>query len=239
MNDNVQHAYEVFVDKCNAVCDSKFIMSGNAMIGLLRYLASTPCLMNCVSRCNQGFRYREEFTRAGSGVTFRLPDSPRKVVALATGILYEIDRGKLNFNAFLMKYFGADGDYETAYRLFCTTLIAPYAQAFGQVIREEEQEIEPEVEPDSKRPVSHAVKEQIAPYIAALKEVIESDPSLTDERRKEMLLMTEGLTYAFEMTGTKMIGVVWTGLKSVFASNKSTLSYLRAMEKILNAYAIV
>lgn len=239
MSDNVQHAYEILVDKCNAVIEAKYIMSGNAVIGLLRYLASTPCLMDTVARCNQGFRYREEFDRAGSGAAFRLPESDRKIVALVTGILFDIDRGRINFNAFLMKNFYGDGDYETSYRLFGKTLIEPYAKAFGKMINQEDADVLPELEQESKIPVGTAVKEQIFPYIAAINEVVENDAALSDERKREFLLMTEGLTYAFEIAGTKMIRVVWTGMRSVFAAHKPTQSYLRAMEKILAAYAVI
>ena len=238
MNDNVQHAYQIFVNKCEDVTASRYIMSGNKIIGLLRYLAATPCLMEYISKCNQGFRYREEFERATSSILFRMPTEPSKVVALVTGMLYEIDRNRLNINSFLMKFYGND-DYEESYRLFCKGIIEPYSRALGQVIADG---IEPEDEPlqtESRLPVSEAVKEQIYPYICAIEETLESGAALTQERADDMRTMTEGLKYAFEMAGTKMIKIVWTGMRSVFAGYKPTVSYIRAIEKILVSYAIL
>lgn len=237
MNDTVEQSYRIFREKCDEVVRSRYIMSGNSIVLLLRYLASSPELMEYVSKCNQGFRYREEYARATASILFRMPTQPSAIVALVTGMLYEIDRGRLNFNAFLMKFYAND-DIEESYHLFCKGIIEPYARALGQVIERGVEHYE-DAAGDSKLPVGEAIKEQIMPYLSAICEVVEADTSLADDRKREMQIMTDGLRYAFELGSSKMIQTVFVGTKSVYSAYRATQSYIRAIEKILVAYAVL
>ena len=57
-NDGVKQAYTGLVARCNDLSKGKFIMAGNAIKGILRYLASNPSLMGYVAKCNTGFAAR-------------------------------------------------------------------------------------------------------------------------------------------------------------------------------------
>ena len=51
--------------------------------------------------------------------------------------------------------------------------------------------------------------------------------------------MLNGLYYAFEKDNAKMIKVVFVVLKSVMDSYKPGVSYITAIEKILQSYAVI
>ncbi|MGN0771295.1 MAG: hypothetical protein ACI4MI_01780 [Christensenellales bacterium] len=238
MNAETQQAYQIFTMRCREITASKYIMSGNYIMRLLRYVAATPCLMDFVAKCNQGFNYREEFELATSGASFRLPSSKKKIVALVTGMLFEADRNQLNLNAFFIKYFGVS-DYEEGYKLFCKSVIEPYVEAFAIILDEEDQEETPDSTSVKDLPLSDNIKEQIYPYISAMKEVVMSDRTLKEKKRADYMTMLEGFYYSVEMSNSRMIKVVWLGLDSIFESYRPLKSYVKSLRNILESFAVI
>ena len=237
-NENVGQAYNIFRQKCQAIIDSQYLMSSSQIMGLLRYLAGTPCIMEFLAKCNQGLDYRTEFNEAASGVTFKLPQSKKRIVTLVTGMLFDIDRQTLNFTSFLIKFYGNPDDYEESYRLFCKSVLVPYMDAFGMILKDEVEE-ENDISPDKSGIIDESVKEQIYPYISAVKELVVQDSTLKDKKRQEFLTMLDGFHYVIEIFNCKMIEVVWIGLKSVMSSYRPVQSFIKSLESILSAFAII
>lgn len=238
MNAETQQAYQIFSMRCHEIIASKYVMSGNYIMRLLRYVASTPCLIDFVAKCNQGFNYRDEFELASSGASFRLPSSKKKIVALVTGMLFEIDRNQLNLNAFLIKYYGVS-DYEEGYKTFCKSVIEPYIEAFALVLQDDLAEETPDVSSVKDVPLSDNIKEQIYPYISAMKEVVMSDRTLKEKKRADYMTMLEGFYYSIEISNSRMIQVVWIGLDSLFESYRPLKSYVKALRNLLESFAVI
>lgn len=236
-NEVVQQAYAGLVSRCNDLCQAKFIVAGNAIKGILRYLAANPTLMGYVAKCNTGMDYKQEFQAAIVGNSFKVPANSKKAVALVTGLLYEFDRGTQNFHQFLKTFFRSD-DIDLSYRMFCNGVITPYILCFKNVLDEREDENGSRFG-DGDFVVGDMIKESVVPYIASLTEMVAADERLSDETRDDYIAMLEGLYYAFEIASAKMVKVVWLGLKSVMQGYRNANSYLASMQSIMQTYALI
>ena len=136
MDESMQQIYAELAARCTRVKEGKYIMSGNTIASLLRYISSQPVLMSRLEKCNYGFMYSSELETAMSGGIFKLPLGSRKVVALITGLLFELDRGTINFHNFIKKYYRASG-VDTSFDMFVNSVIMPYLMAFKNVLADE------------------------------------------------------------------------------------------------------
>ena len=237
-SENVGQAYNFFRQKCQDIIDSQYLMSDTQILKLLRYIANTPCLMEFLAKCNQGLDFSNEFNEATAGVTFKIPQSKKRLITLVTGMLFAIDRKELNFGSFLLKFYGVSDDYEVSYKLFCKSVLMPYMDAFAMILKDDVEE-DNQLQDDKGGIIDESVKEQIYPYISAVKELVLQDNSLKDKKRQEFLTMLEGFNYVIEIFNCKMIEVVWIGLKSVMSNYRPVQSFLKSLESILNAFAII
>lgn len=236
-NEGIKQAYTGLVARCNDLAKGRFIMAGNAIKGLLRYLASNPSLMGYVAKCNTGVDYKQEFQAAVVGNSFKLPPSSRGVVALVTGLLYEFDRGTQSLHKFLKTFFRSD-DIDQSFRMFCNSVITAYVLAFKNVLDDKEEEKTARFG-EGDFVVQDIVKENVVPYITSLTELVASDERLSDETRDDYITMLEGLYYAFEIASAKMVKVVWLGLRSVMEGYRNAYSYLDGMQALMQAYALI
>ena len=236
-NESLKQAYTGFVSRCNDLSKGRFIMAGNAIKSLLRYLASNPSLMGYIAKCNTGVDYKKEFQAAVVGNSFKLPPSSRGVVALVTGLLYEFDRGTQSLHKFLKTFFRSD-DIDQSFKMFCNSVITAYVLAFKNVLDEKDDEKAARFG-EGDFVVQDIVKENVVPYITSLTELVVSDERLSDETRDDYVTMLEGLYYAFEIASAKMDKVVWLGLRSVMEGYRNAYSYLDGMQALMQAYALI
>lgn len=236
-NESVMQAYTGLVARCNDFSKGRFIMAGNAIKGILRYLAANPSLMGYVAKCNTGVDYKKEFQAAIVGNSFKLPPSSRGVVALVTGLLYEFDRGTQSLHKFLKTFFKSD-DIDQSFKMFCNSVIAAYVLAFKNVLDEKEDDKQARFG-EGDFVVQDIVKENVVPYITSLTELVVSDERLSDETKDDYITMLEGLYYAFEIASAKMVKVVWLGLRSVMDGYRSAYSYLDGMQALMQSYALI
>ena len=173
MDENLQQVYAELTARCKRIKEGKYIMSGNTIAALLRYITSQPALMACLERCNYGFRYGTELEKAMTGGIFKLPLGSRKVVALVTGLLFELDRGSINFHNFIKQYYRA-ADVDASFDMFAGSVIMPYLMAFKNALSGEGEEVSAGLDGDDK-PVSSGVKEQLMPVILQFTEEIAAD----------------------------------------------------------------
>lgn len=237
MDENLQQAYIGLSEHCTRIRDGKYVMSGNTISQLLKYVASQPALLGYIEKCNYGFRYAGELEEATSGGIFKLPLGSRKIVALVTGLLFEFDRGSINMHNFIKKFYRSS-DIDAAFDMFANSVIMPYALAFKSVLSGESDADNAEIVDDDKA-VSSTVREQVLPVIIAFTEAVAADNNLSDEAREDYFVMLEGLYYAFELARAKMVKVVWTGLNAVMRDYKGANSYIRSIRKILEQYAVI
>ncbi len=233
--ESLQKAYAGLVSRCNKLAKYKFLLSGQYIAEVLRYIASTPELIGYVSACNMGVDYRACLAEATAGDFFRLPKDAKTAVALVTGLLYDFDRKVIGLHQFLRTYF-KDDDVDKSYAMFCNKVITPYLLAFKGVLDGGEVDDAPTA---TDNPAEESVRETIIPYIAALTETVMSDEALDDEVKEKYVTMLEGLYLALESSGVKLIKVVWMGMKAVMGDYRGGASYLKSIEKIMKSYAML
>ena len=133
MDENLQQVYSELAAHCNKIKEGKYLMSTGTITSLLRYITAQPALMGCLEKCNYGFRYSAELEAAMSGGIFKLPLGSKKVVALVTGLLFDMIRGTVNFHNFIKKYYRA-ATVDMSFDLFVGSVIMPYLMAFRNVL---------------------------------------------------------------------------------------------------------
>ena len=232
---SVKQAYSLLAERCNVMLNSKFIMSSNCIASILKVIASVPCLTNYLIKCSQDFSFDAAFNQATKTSKFQLPDDSKTTVALVTELLFRFDRKEIDLTKFIKIYF-PEKNFEGSYKAFCQEVIAPYLLSYSTIMREEDVE---DAKKDANVGAFDAARTQVTQYILALTEKVTSDESLKEEKRNDYILMLNGLYYAFEKDSAKMIKVVFIGLKSVMASYKQGASYILAIEKILESYAVI
>lgn len=215
--------------------NSKFIMSSNCIASILKVIASVPCLTNYLIKCSQDFSFDLAFDQATKTSKFTLPDSAKATVAFVSEMLFKFDRKELDLTKFIKIYY-PEKNFEGSYKAFTQDIIAPYLLAFSTIMNEENTD---DAKQESPAAIFDAARVQATQYIIALTEKVTNDESIKDEKRQDYILMLNGLYSAFEKDSAKMIKVVWVGLKSVMASYKQGASYLLAIEKILQTYAVI
>ena len=232
--ESIKKAYTGLVGKCNKLAKNKFIMSGQSIADILKFIAASPELMGYVSSCNSGVDYRKELSDALAGGYLRLPRDSRVAVALVTGLLFDFDRKVIGLYQFLCTYF-KDDDINKSFASFCNRVITPYLLAFKDVLDGGEVEDKPE----SAVLVEDSVRDTIVPYIGALTEAIMSDDALDDDKRNTYVTMLEGLYLALENSGAKLVKVVWLGLKAIMGDYRNGASYLKSIENVMRSYAML
>lgn len=237
MDENLQQVYSGLAARCNKMKEGKYLMSTGTMTSLLRYITSQPALMNCLERCNYGFRYATELETATAGNIFKLPLGSKKVVALVTGLLFEMVRGTINFHNFIKKYYRA-ATVDMSFDLFVGSVVMPYLMAFRNVLEGTAEE-DSAADDDDDTAVGAGVKEQLLPLIMQFTEAVAADNSITDEAREDFYVMLEGLYYSLELSRAKMVKAMFLGLSSVMQDYKNGAAYIRAIRTVLVEYAIV
>ncbi len=233
---NVTQAYALISERGKIMLDSKFIMAANCISSILKTIASVPCLTQYLIKCSQNLDFDLMMSQCTQSSKFVLPSNQKEIVAFVSQLLFKFDRKEIDLTKFIKNYYPAK-DFESSYKTFTQEIIAPYILAFSGITREES-EAQAEVNLDNMT-LLQAVRSQIIQYIQTMVDVIVNDNSLKEEVRDDYLTMLNGFYYSFEISNTKMIKVCWIGLKSVLASYKSSASYMMAIDKILQDYAII
>lgn len=229
-----QKAYNILVDYCDKIARSKYILSTTAIKNMLRFIANTPCLYNYVAKCNQSIKFKDEYFKFIGDDTINLPTNPMAVVAVVTALLYDFDRGNIDMDRFLIKYYKMD-DYEACYQRFCFTVLAGYARAFAGILDYKETVLDAEEEVT----VDDYAKESVMPCVSKMIEIVEADAHISDKLRDDLLTILDGFYYSFELSRAKMVKVCWVGLCAVAKNYKPVQSYMREIKRNLENYALI
>ena len=119
-----------FLDKCAEVKNCKFIMATTKIKDLLKSIVNSAELYEVFNTVAAKFDYiaakercfvedKESFGRN----KVVLPDTVGERLAFIFCLLVEIDRGEIQINSFLQKFYPKDGSYYASYHLFCDEVI--------------------------------------------------------------------------------------------------------------------
>lgn len=126
-----------FLNRCDDLMQSKFILAPSKISDLLRSIAAAPALVALFEKATKPFDYLEAQKQymlpspdgtVNKGAIF-LPDDPMERLAFIFCLLVDIDNQVLNFNLFLQTFFAEDGSYTEAFELFCSQILRPLKSA--------------------------------------------------------------------------------------------------------------
>ena len=134
-----------FLSKCEELKKCKFIMATTKIKDVLKCIVNCPELYRLFEAVTKNFDYREVkkacLVTTNDGIFERsyvvLPQTVGQRLAFIFCLLVEFDRGTVNFNDFLEKYYPEDGSFVASYHGFCDTVIKGLQDAVVQVFKDE------------------------------------------------------------------------------------------------------
>lgn len=227
-------AYSIFLNYCDDVANSSYLLSSRAIKNLLKFIAGTPCLTKYIAKCNSSIKLNETYNSIFGENSLNLPSDNMAIVSVVTKLLFDFDTNNIDMDKFLSAYYKYD-DYSLMYSNFCNTVLVTYAKAFGDVVTYKEKVIEAEEE----KTVDNATKEEVAPYLSKMTRVVEGDSLISDAKKDEIITVLDGLYYSFDTKRAKLVRALWIGLAAVTEKYKPLQSYLREVKRILEDYALI
>lgn len=205
-----------FLKKCGELRSCKFIMATTHIKDVLRSIAASEVLYRLFSEVTKDFDYitakRSCLAVTGEGFaqTCRviLPEQPADRLAFVFCLLAEFDRGSMDLNDFLRRYFPEDGSYSSGFRSFGEAVIAPFEKIVRQLFEEQAQERQ---YVPTAQPAADPARAQRATVIALL---------IAQERN---LIENSGLSGSDKSDGLSMLAGLEDALKDGRASEAEAI----------------
>ena len=123
-------ATKVFVEKCEDVINSRFIIADKKIQDLLKEVVANKTIYEVLEKCLEGFNYEMEFMKARvplvegqNKFVLALPEENEKLVAFVFCLLHEIEDKTRDFQKFLQDFYYNNGSYFEGYNEFCVKVI--------------------------------------------------------------------------------------------------------------------
>lgn len=134
-----------FLDKCELLRKSKFIMATTRIKDVLKSIVNSAALYELFHAVTANFDYvsakRKYLITTHDGLLSRsrmvLPDSPADRLAFIFCLLVEFDHNSMNFNEFLQQFFAEDGSYFSSFHSFCDKVVVSLESIVGEVFADE------------------------------------------------------------------------------------------------------
>ena len=118
-----------FIDSCDAMARSKFILVDKRIGDILKSIATTKPVYNAIAEAMINFNWATTWKVATNKVgDLVVPDDSNKLIAFVFCLLKNIDSNKVNINDVLIKYCSNDEDRRSSYVVFCEKTIIPFKQ---------------------------------------------------------------------------------------------------------------
>lgn len=130
----IREELNAFIERADELIDSKYILADIKIVNLLKSIASSETLLALFKNCLTDFDYslaqkkylvKDKFLSEEKGV-FVLPPNSRELLAFIFNVLVDIDAKRIDFSAFLNKYFYVDGSFSAGYDAFINAMIKPF-----------------------------------------------------------------------------------------------------------------
>lgn len=237
-----EEAFRLFDEAVKALTDSKFILTQKPITDILRCLVLNEQLHSFVTECCKGVDYNEElqncFKSEDGGYSFVLPKSNKRIIAVVTGLLSDFDKGEVNLIAFLREMYPSN-DSNVSFKMFCDSIIWGYHRAFRQSFLYDIDTAEGAGEVEIATVISQTVLEQAGAILSQLRTVFAGDNKLTNDKRVDLLILTDGLYYSLEKNDLRIIKIVWTALKLALSGYKKAERKFSEITELLSLYALL
>ena len=210
MNPEIEKELNYFSRRADELAASNFLLAEQRVTALLQSVAGSPFLCKLIGNCTTDFSYEKEFNacfpRGTAGVydtAVRLPDDPAKRVSLVFCLLMDLDAKRLDLYHFLAEHFPGDGSYYESFSVFIKEVILPFKETvlgLSAAVLSGRDDDKPGV--DASALVIESVKEKVFALLAEDKNTIAAARGVTEEEKKEIGEIMDGLSAAVE-TGEK------------------------------------
>lgn len=235
---------------CDLVCKAidevsagKYLLAPVGIRKILRCFTVNETLNRLLHDVNKNFRYRLQFEKCkidgNSEKRFLLPTDEKKVIALVTGILLDIDNENIDFHDFINRYF-YNMNLEICFDNFCKDILFPYKEAFQNVLIKGVTYKEDEKEEAEREPISFAnahVALAVKPVLERLEESLQ-ECELSERERRQYKILTDGLFIALEIGDIRLVRAVWVGIINTIVNKPARLA-LDDIRDILVKYNIL
>lgn len=206
---------------------------------VLQCLAYYNEFKNALAFCNKGFDYNAEkqkaLTVSGNRAVFRLPGSPKTLVAFVVRLLLEFDSGSLDLVRFVLDYF-PDTSNQGSYLTFIERVITPFKHAIVDFavngVGDEPVAIEREVDfaPDG-------LSQQTEYLIVGMYNTVR-ECGLGAEERESFCVMIEGFAAALDARDSLMIRAIWLGLRGALQRENLCAREISEIDRQLRLYLV-
>lgn len=118
-----------FVDACDKMTASKFIMIDKRISDVLKSIASVDLVFDAIKECMINFNFEKEFKEATSKLGFlSVPEEPHKFIAFTFSLLNFLDDKKISASDLLSKHFSKTEDPAGPYSAFCQSVIVRFKE---------------------------------------------------------------------------------------------------------------
>lgn len=224
----------------NLYCElkkSQFIMSNKLIVKILKFVASNEELKFSVDHANQIYNFADIYAQSTKNGRFVMPQDEYQVVVLVTGLLFNIDRGEINYLSFLQERFSG-GTIAENFEEFCISVILPYITAFEKILSQDKKIVDVESQIQQSNLPKQLV-ELLEDYIISIGDQIMNDKTLQEQKKQDIYSILEGLNYSVEIGNTLLVKSMWLGLKYALTVSKTYTSQLKAFENELKNYGII
>ena len=237
-----EDAFRLFDEAVKALINSNFIITQKPITDLLRCLVFSDKLQIFVTECLRGVDYEAELTNAvvktESGYAFVLPKSNKRIIALVTGLLSDFDKGDRSLTTFIREFYPAN-DNNQRYKQFCDSVLVPYHRAFRQSFLYDIDNSDTAYGEDSATFIGEPALEQAAGILASLRTVFLGDNKLSEEKRNDLIFLTDGMYYSLEKGDPRLIKTVWTGMKLALSGIKKAEKKFSDLTEFLALYTLL
>lgn len=195
-----------FLNKCEEVRNCKFIMATTKIKDLLKSIVNSAELYEVFNTVASKFDYiaakercfiEEEDSFGRSRVV--LPDTRGDRLAFIFCLLVEIDRGDIQINAFLQKYYPKDGSYYASYHMFCDEVIGSLESIIGDIFAQDLAKPDLQIEVESRKALPQKVADSetigkinaICMLIAGELDFIVSSSLSDDDKDAAAIILTQ------------------------------------------------
>ena len=170
-----------FIDACDKMVASKFIMIDKRISDVLKSIAKTELVFELVKQSMVNFNFDKEWKLATAKVGYMLPpEEPYKFIAFVFSLLNCIDDKKLNTSELLSRYFSKSESNNGPYNEFCESLIVRFKNIVvakilnkSEVVREKKEKVVVDFDKDVLSRLAFLIKD-LKDYIQGLKKVKKS-----------------------------------------------------------------
>lgn len=217
---------------------SNFIMSNDIITKILKFVTTNEPLFFAVKHANQNFDFNSIFNESMASGRIRMPDDDYKIIVLVTKILFDIDRGNIEYLNFLKNTFPRV-NISDSFNDFCLGIVLPYVQAFERLLSQKDRVVDSGNSNVQYKNVPRELVDLLNSNIISISDQLVGDKTLSDETRREIYVILEGLYFAIESNNVMLIKSLWLGLKYALIANRAYTSQVKALENELRNYSII